>query len=89
MSLYLKDYPAAVNWARRAMSLPNFQWLRQMVLPSALAHQGAIEEVLADLLERALKVPFAYALEVLPMAADDDFYHMFVGLYLSGLPRVY
>jgi hypothetical protein len=58
-----------------------------MVLPSALAHQGVIEEVLADLLERALKIPYAYALEVLPMTADDDFYHMFDGLYLSGLPR--
>jgi len=24
----------------------------------------------------------------LPMTTDDDFYHMFDGLYLLGLPRV-
>ena len=70
------------------MSLSNFQWLRQMVLPSALAHQGMIEKVLANLLERALNFSFAYTLEVSPMTTDDDFYHMFDGLYLLGLPRV-
>ena len=88
--LYLGDYPAAVDWARRALSQPNFQWSRQMVLSSALAHQGLVEEagaVLAELLERIPNFSSAYALEFSPMIADEHFQRMFDGLYIAGLPN--
>jgi tetratricopeptide (TPR) repeat protein len=88
--LYLGDYPAAVDWARRALSQPNFQWSRQMVLSSALAHQGLVEEagaVLAELLERIPNFSSAYALEFSPMIADEHFQRMFDGLYIAGIPN--
>ena len=88
--LYLKDYEAAVDWARRALRLPNFQWSRNVMLISALGHLGRPEEAaapLAQLLDRIPDFSADYALDSSPWLDDHHFRHMIDGLHKAGLPQ--
>jgi tetratricopeptide (TPR) repeat protein len=42
--LFMGDYEAAVQWAKKALHHPNFQWSRYAVLLSALGHLGRKDE---------------------------------------------
>ncbi len=86
--LYLRRHEEAVDWARRALLLPNFQWSRYAVLASALGHLGRTEEAASALNELLQHIPnFSeqYALDYSPWLDDDHFKHLFDGLRLAGL----
>ena len=86
--LYLRRYEDAVDWARRALLLPNFQWSRYAVLASALGHLGRTEEAasaLNELLQRIPDFSEQYALDYSPWLDDHHFKHMFDGLRMAGL----
>ena len=42
--LFMHDYQAAVEWAKKALPQPGFQWSRYAVLISALGHLGQLDE---------------------------------------------
>jgi tetratricopeptide (TPR) repeat protein len=87
--LHLHDYEKAVEWARKALRLPNFQWSRQMILASALAQLGRTEEArsfIDELLRRIPHFSAAYMLDFSPMVENEDFRHMVDGLRQAGLP---
>ena len=86
--LYLHRHEEAVEWARRALRLPNFQWSRNVMLVSALGHLGRIDEARAcldQLLERIPDFSAQYALDSSPWLDDKHFRHMIDGLRKAGL----
>lgn len=88
--LYLHQHEEAVEWARRALRLPNFQWSRYVMLISALAHLGQIKEArsaLDELLQRIPNFSAQYALDYSPWLDDEHFRHMINGLHKAGLPE--
>ena len=85
-----RRYEDAVEWARKALRLPNFQWSRYMILASALGHLGRTEEARAlidALLERIPNFSASYMLDFSPMIENADFRHMVDGLHKAGLPE--
>ena len=87
--LYLKDYEAAVDWARRALRLPNFQWSRNVMLISALGHLGRADEAAAP--PRPTPRPHPrflgrLRLDSSPWLDDHHFRHLIDGLHKAGLP---
>ena len=88
--LYLHRHEEAVEWARRALRLPNFQWSRNVMLISALAHLGQIDaarSALDELLQRIPNFSAQYALDHSPWLDDEHFRHMIDGLRKAGLPE--
>lgn len=55
--LFMRDYEGAVNWARKALQQPHFQWSRYAVLISALGHLGRLAEAEHYLQELSAKRP--------------------------------
>jgi len=86
--LYLREYEDAIEWARRSLSFPNFQWSRYVVLISALGHLGRAEEArpaVETLLRRIPEFSARYALEYSPWIEDEHFRHLMEGLEKAGL----
>ncbi len=86
--LYLRRHEDAVDWARRALRLPNFQWSRNVMLISALGHLGRIDEAQAaldELLERIPEFSAQYALDYSPWHDDEHVRHLIDGLNKAGL----
>ena len=86
--LYMRQYEEAIEWARRALRLPNFQWSRNAMLISALGHLDRPEEARAaldELLERIPNFSAQYALDNSPWLDDEYFRHMIHGLERAGL----
>ncbi len=88
--LQLGKYEKAVELARKALRLPNFQWSRQMILASALAHLGRPDEAgsaIDLLLQRIPNFSSDYMLDYSPMVENEDFRRMVDGLHKAGLPK--
>ncbi len=88
--LYLHRHEEAVEWARRALRFPIFQWSRYVMLISALAHLGQIDgarSALDELLQRIPNFSAQYALDYSPSLDDEHFRHMIDGLRKAGLPE--
>ena len=86
--LLVRKYEAAVDWARKALRQPNFQWSRYAVLVSALGHLGRIDEAkraLADLRERRPDFSFKFVRDNHLYTDADDFEHYLDGLRLAGV----
>ncbi len=78
-----------MEWARKSLRLPNFQWSRQMILASALGHLGRPDEAgsaIEQLLQRIPNFSADYMLAYSPMVDNEDFRHMVDGLHKAGLP---
>ena len=87
--LNLRNHDKAVEWARKALRLPNFQWSRHMILASALGHLGRAGEArpaIEELLRRIPHFSATYMLDYSPMVDNEDFRHMVDGLRKAGLP---
>ena len=88
--LYLQEHVEAVDWARRALRLPNFQWSRYVMLISALGHLGRADEAapaIEELMRRVPNFSRQYALDYSPWLDDDYFRHLADGLEKAGLPE--
>ena len=86
--LYLHDYEAAIDWARRSLQFPNFQWSRYVVLISALGHLGRTAEAQSALETLRQRIPgfsARYALDYSPWVDDVHFRHLMDGLEKAGL----
>jgi len=86
--LYLHDYETAIDWARRSLQFPNFQWSRYVVLISALGHLGRVEEARPArkaLLGRIPDFSARYALDYSPWLDDAHFRHLMDGLAKAGI----
>ena len=88
--LFMRDHEGAVEWARKALREPHFQWSRHAILISALAHLGRADEARAALAElMRLRPDFSsrYLTDFAPFADDDDTRHLLDGLKQAGLPQ--
>ena len=86
--LYLHRHEDAVEWARRALRLPTFQWSRNVMLISALAHLEKNDEArsaLDELLQHIPNFSMQYALDYSPWLDDEYFRHLVDGLHKAGL----
>jgi serine/threonine protein kinase/tetratricopeptide (TPR) repeat protein len=88
--LLTRQYPAAIDWARKALRQPGFQWSRHAVLISALGHLGRRDEAehaLAELLP--LRPDFSIRFVRTTHLYSDAAYmaHYLEGLRLAGAPE--
>jgi len=86
--LYLRDYEKSIEWARRSLQFPNFQWSRYVILISALGHLGRAAEAgpaRDALLGRIPDFSARYALDYSPWIDDAHFRHLIDGLAKAGV----
>jgi adenylate cyclase len=86
--LFMGNYDRAVEWVKKALHQPNFQWSRYAALLSALGHLGRLDEasrVLEDLRSRRpdFSVDFVKSTHLFADAADMD--HYLQGLRKAGV----
>ena len=88
--LFLKQYGEAVEWARKALRQPNFQWSRHAVLIAALAHLGQRDEAHGAWRElQRLRPDFslAFVQKYHLISNADDMTHYLDGLRRAGVPQ--
>jgi hypothetical protein len=88
--LALRDYAAAVEWARKSLQQPCFQWSRYAVLLSALGHLGhqdQARQVLAEVV--AVRPDFSVAMVRSTHLYSDNatFAHYLEGLDKAGVAQ--
>ncbi len=87
--LFMKQYDDAVEWARKALRQPNFQWSRHAVLISALGHLGRLDEAkreLETLMRLRPDISLGFVRDVHLITDRTDFAHYLDGLETAGLP---
>ena len=86
--LALGDYEAAVEWARRALRQPGFQWSRYTALIAALGHLGRVDEARSYVEELTARRP-DFCLSFLPQhhlyTPGPTFDHYIDGLQKAGV----
>jgi hypothetical protein len=88
--LVTRQYSAAIEWARKALRQPGFQWSRHAVLISALGrlgHRDEAQQALAELLP--LRPDFSIRFVRTTHLYSDAAYmaHYLDGLRLAGVPE--
>ena len=86
--LALRDYPAAVEWARKSLQQPSFQWSRYAVLLSALGHLGEhaqARKVLDELLAARADFCIAMVRSTHLYVESETFTHYLEGLGKAGV----
>jgi hypothetical protein len=85
---FTHDYEAAVEWGRKALQQPHFQWSRYAVLLAALGQLGRLEEARL-LLEQVNKLRSDFSLAFVRrthlFADSDKFEHFLDGLRKVGV----
>ncbi len=87
--LFLRQYEAAIQWARKALRQPNFQWSRHGALISALAHLGRLDEshrALDELLQLRPNFSLAFVRKYHLISDPDDMGRFLDGLRMAGVP---
>ncbi|MFQ5757280.1 MAG: BTAD domain-containing putative transcriptional regulator [Acidiferrobacterales bacterium] len=86
--LFMRQYDKAVEWARKALREPHFQWSRHAVLVSALGHLGRSDEVhraLDELLRLRADFTLAFVRKYHLISDPDDMAHYLEGLRNAGV----
>ena len=88
--LFMRQHDHAVDWARKALRQPSFQWSRYAVLLSALGHLGRADEaqsVLADVANQRPDFSVRFVRDTHLIADAGDFAHYLEGLRLADAPE--
>jgi pentatricopeptide repeat protein len=86
--LFMRNYEGAIQWAKKALRQPNFQWSRYAVLVSALGHLGRLEEAhrtLEQLRTRRSDFSTEFVRSTHLIADVDDMQHYIEGLRKAGV----
>ena len=84
-----RDYAAAVDWARKALREPGFQWSRYTVLLSALGHMGdmdAGQRILDELHAQRPDISVQFVQDWHLYMKNETFAHYLDGLRAAGMP---
>jgi tetratricopeptide (TPR) repeat protein len=87
--LFIRNYEEAIQWTKKALRQPNFQWSRYAVLVSALGHLGRLEEAqrtLEQLRTRRADFSTDFVRSTHLIADVDYMQHYIEGLQKAGLP---
>ncbi len=86
--LAIKDYEGTVEWARKALRQPGFQWSRYSALIAALGHLGRIDEAQPVIDELVAQRP-DFSLSFMPenhlYTPNETFEHYLDGLCKAGV----
>jgi TolB-like protein len=85
--LAMNEYEAAVNWARKALREPGFQWSRYTVLASALGHMNEFEQaqlVRDELRTHRSDVTISFVRDWHLYTENETFTHYLDGLCKAG-----
>ena len=88
--LFTGAYEEAVEWARKALRQPNFQWSRHAVLISALGHLGRQDEArraLDELLRQRADFSVRFVRETHLISDPEDLAHYIDGLHKAGVAK--
>jgi TolB-like protein len=88
--LFMRQHDHAVDWARKALRQPSFQWSRYAVLLSALGHLGRADEarsVLAEVVNLRPDFSIGFVRDTHLIADAGDFAYYLEGLRLAGVPE--
>jgi TolB-like protein/pimeloyl-ACP methyl ester carboxylesterase len=86
--LFMHDYEQAIDWARKALRQPNFQWSRHAVLISALGHLGRGERgerAREELLRQRPDFSLAFVRKYHLISHPPDLAHFLEGLRKAGI----
>jgi adenylate cyclase len=86
--LFMRNYEEAIQWAKKALRQPNFQWSRYAVLVSALGHLRRLEEAqrtLEQLRIRCADFSTDFVRSTHLIADVDDMQHYIEGLQKAGV----
>ncbi len=87
--LFMHQYDNAVDWAKKALRQPNFQWSRYAVLIAALGHLGRLREAgqyLEELRELRPDFSMTFVQDTHLITGASDMDHYLEGLRKAGLP---
>jgi adenylate cyclase len=85
---FMRNYEEAIQWAKKALRQPKFQWSRYAVLISALGHLGRLEEAHSSLEQlRTQRSDFSteFVRSTHLIADVDDMQHYIEGLRKAGV----
>lgn len=86
--LFMHEYEQAIEWARRALRQPHFQWSRHAVLISALGHldrNDVARQARAELLQQRPDFSLAFVRKYHLIADPGDMAHYLGGLRKAGI----
>jgi len=86
--LFMRNYEEAIQWAKKALQQPNFQWSRYAVLISTLGHLGRLEEAqhtLEQLYTQRADFSINFVRSTHLIADVDDMQHYLEGLRKAGV----
>jgi len=86
--LFMHDYEQAIDWARRALRQPHFQWSRHAVLISALGHLGRSDQArraCEELLQQRPGFSLAFVRKYHLISDPGDMAHYLEGLRKAGI----
>ena len=87
--LFMHQYDNAIDWAKKALRQPNFQWSRYAVLIAALGHLGRLREAgqyLEELMELRPGFSRTFVQETHLITGENEMDHYLEGLSKAGLP---
>jgi len=87
--LFMHQYDNAIDWAKKALRQPNFQWSRYAVLIAALGHLGRLREAgqyLEELMELRPDFSRTFVQETHLITGENEMDHYLEGLSKAGLP---